>query len=49
MIVIVDMIFLIVSFVMSKKIAVGVDVILLDVIVGEGVFMKMVDEVCELV
>lgn len=45
-IVIVDLILLIVSFIMSKKIVVGVDVIVLDVIIGEGVFMKDLVSVC---
>lgn len=48
-IVIVDLILLIVSFIMSKKIVVGVDVIVLDVIIGEGVFMKDLVSVCWLV
>lgn len=30
---------------MSKKIVVGVDVIVLDVKIGSGVFMKMLDDV----
>lgn len=44
-IVIVDFFLLIVSLIMSKKIVVGVDVIVLDVIIGDGVFMKNIEDV----
>lgn len=48
-IVMVDLILLIVSLIMSKKIVVGVDVICLDVKMGNGVFMKKFEDVEELV
>lgn len=46
---IVNLILLIVSFIMSKKIVVGVDVIVFDVKIGVGVFMKIDEDVENLV
>lgn len=43
-IVIVDLMFLIVFFIMSKKLVLGVDVIVFDVKVGFGVFMKILED-----
>lgn len=45
----VNFILLIVSLIMSKKIVVGVDVIVFDVKMGVGVFMKMEEDVVEFV